>query len=291
MELLYPRLGQSWQNTLRARRYGFLLCDNPISVQYKGNFFILTYVLQGEMDHIYLGKSTHFKKGDYFFLDMNTERSHFGTPDLVILHFMFYPEVLDSSQRNQKSLSQIANSPIFRFNTERLPLLNRHKLHDHDGRILHLLEQIQLEIQEKKPGHHQMEQALIQQLVINLMRMDYTAQTEAHNNPLAQQLLQELDAKYAGMITLKSIADKLGYSAEHLSREFKRIFGTSFTEYLQKLRLAKSCKLLLETDWPIAQIAAAVGYDNVQFYHRIFKKYYQLTPLQYRKKKNVRQSQ
>ena len=288
MELLYPKLGENWQLALHTRRYGFLLCDNPTSLRYKGNTFILTYVLQGEMDHVYLGKITRFSKGDYFFLDINTERSHFGTPDLVLLHFMFYPEVLDSSQRNKKSLSQIANNPIFRFNTEQLPLLNRHKLHDHDGSILRLLEQIQREIQKKKPGHHQMEQALIQQLVITLMRTDYDTQTEASESPLAQKLLQILDAKYTEALSLKNIAKQLGYSPEHLSREFKRIFNTSFTEYLQKLRLAKSCKLLLETDWPIERIAESVGYENVQFYHRLFKRYYQLTPLQYRKKKLLR---
>ena len=54
MELLYPRLKQGWQYALKARRYGFLLCDNPISYKHIGNFFVLTYVLQGEMDHTYL---------------------------------------------------------------------------------------------------------------------------------------------------------------------------------------------------------------------------------------------
>lgn len=285
MGIRYPIIGEPWRHDFHARRYGFLLSDTVNNPEHSHKHFELGYLIQGSIMHTFMNTVMELKPGDLFFIDIGKRHGYVGSPDHKILNFLFYPEALDPSYRSMTGLAQIAGSPTFRFNSETLPLLNRPVFHDEDGSFLLLLEQIQQEIHDKKPGHHQMEHTLIQQLIIKLMRIDCTAQSEAYDQPLVQKILAMMDTRYATNITLKEISDTLGYSSAHISRTFRKYFSTTFTDYLQQTRLSKSCRILLETDWPISRISAEVGYNNVQFFHQIFKKRYNLTPLQYRKMK------
>lgn len=287
MELGYPRIGETWRNDLIARRYGFLMCDTEKNSTHRHAHFELGYVVQGSIEHTFMDTVNILKPGDMFFIDIGKPHSYVGSPDHKLLNFLFFPEAVDPAYKSMTGLSQIAGSPTFRFNSDVIPLLTRPFFHDEDGSFLQHLEVIQKEIQEKKPGHHQMEHTLIQQLIIKLMRIDCTEQSIVYDQPLVQKILTTLDERYATNITLTEISQSLGYSSAHISRMFRKYFNTTFTNYLQQTRVSKSCRYLLETDWPISKVAAAVGYNNVQFYHRIFKERYNLTPLQYRKKKKT----
>ncbi len=286
MDLHYPHLGQNWNINLTARRYGFLLCENPISTPHNHDFFELGYILTGEMEHQFLGTSSLLVAGDYYFVDLYTPHSYRGSSDIQLLNFMFFPEVLDSSFKKLTSLGEIANSSLFQFHSDKLPLLKRRYFHDEDQALLKHLNQIEEELEGHKPGHHQMIHTMIIQLVILLMRADNEAQEPVYEQPVIQKILRYMEEEYAADLTLKEISARLGYSSAYVSRLFKLKLRTSFTEYLQRLRLANSCRLLLETDQNIEEIAAAVGYQNVQFYYRLFRRYYALTPQQYRHKKS-----
>jgi len=60
--------------------------------------------------------------------------------------------------------------------------------------------------------------------------------------------------------------------------------GISFVEYLNSVRINAAYKLLLETDMRIIDIANASGFGNVKSFYLMFKKQFQLSPQQYRKK-------
>jgi AraC family L-rhamnose operon transcriptional activator RhaR len=62
----------------------------------------------------------------------------------------------------------------------------------------------------------------------------------------------------------------------------KRATGQSFTEYMQNLRIRKSCELLRRTTLPVKEIAARSGYRDLKFFHELFRKKTGRTPLEYR---------
>ena len=71
----------------------------------------------------------------------------------------------------------------------------------------------------------------------------------------------------------------------YLSRKFKETIGISFREYLQNTRIEQSCRLLVNTNKKIIDIAQSVGYDDVNFFTDIFKKKMNITPREFRKTK------
>ena len=65
---------------------------------------------------------------------------------------------------------------------------------------------------------------------------------------------------------------------------FKNTMGTSFSEYLNEYRLTMASRLLVSSDSSILDIAAEVGYENLSYFNRTFKKRFEMTPREYRKK-------
>ena len=84
-------------------------------------------------------------------------------------------------------------------------------------------------------------------------------------------------------ISIAEIAAQVEFSESHFMRYFKENMGTSFVDYLREYRLDMAARLLLVSDASIISIAEEVGFDNLSYFNRAFKKKYGITPSQYRK--------
>ena len=96
-------------------------------------------------------------------------------------------------------------------------------------------------------------------------------------------ILAYLKSHYSDTLSLKDIAEYFHLSEGHLCRMFKDVTGKTLTDYLNYYRITMSTSLLLKTDTDIAQIALSVGFNNVSYFNKIFKKYMNKTPKEFRK--------
>lgn len=96
-------------------------------------------------------------------------------------------------------------------------------------------------------------------------------------------LMAYLKSHYSESFSLKQAAEMSNVSEGYLSFLFKKETGTGFTEYVNGLRIDKAAELLRETHLPSYTIAEKVGYDNVNYFGRIFKKIKGVSPKRYRK--------
>ena len=88
-------------------------------------------------------------------------------------------------------------------------------------------------------------------------------------------------------LSLDAVADVVKLSSGYLGKLFKNVMNLSFSDYLTKVRLEKSKDLLVSTCEPAFKICESVGIYNTSYYFTLFKKFYGLTPSQYREQ-NVR---
>jgi iron complex transport system substrate-binding protein len=111
-------------------------------------------------------------------------------------------------------------------------------------------------------------------------------ENEAENSQksLAEQVLRFLSERYQEPKSIESLSLLLNYSPQHLSRKFKEHSGFSPIEYVIKLRIEKAQVLLLTTDATLQEIARNVGYSDLFYFNRIFKKYAGMAPGQFRNK-------
>lgn len=85
-------------------------------------------------------------------------------------------------------------------------------------------------------------------------------------------------------ISLDLVADKLNISRSYLSTYFKEKTGESFSEYLNRVRIYRAKEMLAEVDLKINDISAKLGYQSVNSFIRMFKRYAGVTPGEYRKR-------
>ena len=82
---------------------------------------------------------------------------------------------------------------------------------------------------------------------------------------------------------MEDIAAHCYLNKYYLSHLFTEIQGMSIGKYIQTLRLGEAMKRLQETNDSVSIIARSVGFTDLGYFCRIFKKETALTPLQYRK--------
>ncbi|SDZ91142.1 AraC family transcriptional regulator [Microbulbifer marinus] len=87
-------------------------------------------------------------------------------------------------------------------------------------------------------------------------------------------------------LTLEQLAAQTGLSKFHFSRKFTAATGQSPIQYFIHLKMQRGCQLLDASDRSIKQVAADLGYEDVYYFSRLFKKVMGLSPAQYRKNKH-----
>ncbi len=80
------------------------------------------------------------------------------------------------------------------------------------------------------------------------------------------------------------MADDFGYNANYLSRLFKQINGSSFTDYLGRKRIEYAKRLLTDRKKTIKEIAEESGYSSSGMFIKAFEKVEGYTPGEYRKR-------
>jgi two-component system response regulator YesN len=89
---------------------------------------------------------------------------------------------------------------------------------------------------------------------------------------------------YNRNITLTDIAEHFHMSCQHLSRIYKGAFGTTIISALTQMRMDMAKRLLKTTDTPVSGIAQKLGYEDENYFSKVFKKQEGFAPKQYRKK-------
>ena len=97
-------------------------------------------------------------------------------------------------------------------------------------------------------------------------------------------ILKYIENHYMNKITIADAAAEVQLSQSHFMKYFKNTMGTSFIDYLNDYRLTMASRLLLSSDSSILVISEEVGYDNLSYFNRAFKKRYGMTPSAYRKR-------
>lgn len=87
------------------------------------------------------------------------------------------------------------------------------------------------------------------------------------------QILTYIEEHYQSDITLEELADKFNWNPSYLSQTFRKEMNVTFKQYLNDVKIEKAKKLLLEGQLSVEQIADQVGYSNVNYFYRIFKKH------------------
>lgn len=105
----------------------------------------------------------------------------------------------------------------------------------------------------------------------------------ANRTMLLRRVNDYIEEHFSEPISLDEISSACGYSKYYFAHCIRQITGVTFLEFLMLYRLNAARARIRDTEDTITEIALSCGFNNLRSFHRIFRKHYRMTPLEYRK--------
>ncbi len=159
---------------------------------------------------------------------------------------------------------------------------------DADDSLAQSFDRLIAELAEPQPGTKDMGQLMLRQSLILLLRryceggecrLPWLSALEDHRLGAALELML---AQTNASLTVQDLAQAAGMSRSAFSQHFADAFEQPPMEMLQEIRLRHAAKLLRETDMPVKQLAARLGYASRSHFSRSFSRQYGVAPADYR---------
>lgn len=112
-------------------------------------------------------------------------------------------------------------------------------------------------------------------------------QSEGIENYLVRNAIQYIKENYTKHITLSDVADELNVSNEHLSRLIKKITNRNFSDHLISIRINHAMRYLKTTTLRVYEISLLTGFNDTNYFTKVFKKIVGMTPKEYRNQVEV----
>ncbi len=289
-----------------------------MNVMHRHDFIEIAYVISGEGRHVIGENQYDISKGDLFIINSDTPHGFFpaegsgyipeafgettvasgntaeasgktvtGKQEPVVYNVVFMPGFLDASLLGSIKLEDITSSfllkSLFPDNSNPLPDL---KLHGTDyTEVGELFSKMYHEYKGMKKGYCDIIRAYLIELLIKIIRYmeaDNRKPVSARNKELVEKAMDYLRHNFNSDIRLEDIAVRSFTSKNYFSRLFKEVTGTSFSDYIHKLRIDEACNLLRNSDLKVGDIAEQTGFNDIKFFYEIFKRLTGKTPGEYR---------
>ncbi len=257
-------------------------------------FYELVYLSAGRGAHCIGTASYPIQAGDVYVISPDEPHAYYpadGTK-LHIVNVLFLPGILDESLLNSSALSGLAKflyiEPLFR---EEARFANRLNL---QGALAYRVETMLREMEDEQaacaPGYELVLKNMFCTLLILLSRAYEQQLTQTgvalefnRRHAVVDAALRYIEEHHAEPLSLADIAQHTAMSPSRLAHLFKEHTHHSILTHLHEFRINRVCAELLRTDAPVGEIALRLGYGDLRFFHRVFRRHTGYCPTDYRR--------
>lgn len=243
-------------------------------------------VLYGSCDYRINLDSFVINKGDILIIDSQSLHSltYIPSKNMTWASFVFNINMLKSSNTDGALLKYIA--PLLNHEHQ-LPIILKDNI-DCYSKIFDVIEDIIYCYYEKDIAYELELKSLLFKFFSLLYKNDLIKKHQSKNNITfnttnkIKLVLNYINDNYSEDISINTLAELCDYSEYHFMRFFKKHIGLTCIQYINNLRLEKSSILLTSTNNAIMDISLEVGFDNLSYFNKLFKRKYNLTPKEFR---------
>lgn len=251
--------------------------------EHSHDYVEVVYMCTGQTIHIVNGNRIELRQGELLFLNQSVRHGILEAKEKdLAVNFIVLPEFFN----NVLSFLGEEETPLRRFLIDCLSRKNSGSgfLHFKVAQILpvqNLIENLLFTLMQEMPNRQKMSQLTMALLFLQLIGHTETLEILDQEQADVFKILTYVENHYiSGSLT--ELAQLMHYDLYNLSRDIKCKTGKNYTQLVQEKRLAQAAFLLKSTDRNVDEIAAAVGYENVGYFHRIFKGAFGISPRNYR---------
>lgn len=150
-------------------------------------------------------------------------------------------------------------------------------------KFVSLADRIEKCIATRQYGQKILEKALLSEFMIMVgqyMELAASHHYESITESIISNIFEHIDQNLTGNLTVNSIADKLHYSNDYLSRVFKKTTGGSLKHYINAKKISLAQQYLHQGSSPY-DVCFMVGYNNYSSFSRVFSEQIGISPKQY----------
>ena len=238
----------------------------------------LTYIVRGSGYRLVGNSHEHFSAGDLVLLGSNLPHTWWGkqedgTPSEAI--------VIQFSNAFIEPFLQLQESQSIK---ELLTKASRGLRWDNDQMLFHSIEEL----------GNQTEFNRILSLLSILQTLSQKESTQLASDSYHNVISKKFETRinkvctyiqnhYSEPISLKQVSDLVFMTESNFCKFFKKATSTTFSDYLNDLRINEACQLLLSSEDNVSKIAQDCGFESLSYFNRVFLRKKQLTPSRFRR--------
>ena len=239
----------------------------------------LVIVTRGHGKHILPGSERNISAGDVFLIHGKTRHAYSDLHDLALYNIMF-----DLKEFNHPLFALQGKSLLPSLFLLKVPDGGVHLSGEEFQAVFELVRKMEDEQTSAAEDSDAMISALFMQLILLLGRSAVSAGITRKSPQYSRvdELVDEITEHSARKWSRAEMAKKAGMSLSTLTRHFRERTGVSPLEYLIRVRLKKASVLLQNPELGLAEIADMTGFTDSNYFCRLFRKYFGISPGKYR---------
>jgi len=243
----------------------------PFLPNHTHDYAELVYVERGSCIHELNGMSTQVTKGDILFLQPDVSEHSYRDIDehLSLLQILFQQDSYSFiTERYRSSVEDLfrdySRNPLFHFDPVQQIWFERNynQLLITEGTLIE-----------------------IERFLLNIIGLitepDPRVPRSAAENWL-DKAFREIQEPKNFALGVKGFVDICARSAEHVDREVKKRTGHTVTDVVNQARMSWASYMLVYSDAEILDIALGCGFESLSYFYKLFKKYFNMSPVKYR---------
>ena len=240
------------------------------------------FLLEGERSYFIENRTYRVAPGGLAFVGRN--RIHKTLAEREGCHERILLEI--EPQLLRRSAGYFGSLPLQEFFLEDSGVLNL--LPQESAFVRDLLLRMARELHARPIGCEECASLMLGELLLFIFRRAGAAPTaspviNSEKHRKVYEIASYISESYAEITTIDELSRRFFLSKYYLCHIFREVTGLTVSEYINDRRVMAAQKLLAETDGTVAEIAAAVGYDSVTYFDRVFSRSIGQSPMQYRK--------
>lgn len=251
------------------------------------SFFEIIFVLNGFCNNEIGNTMVNLKKGDVCIMAPNTSHAiSVFTDDCLVLNLLIRSSTFEKSFfeiiKSNDILSSFFSHSLYSPKSESYLLFTN----QNDSQIINLTLKMYEEFNNNLKYSDRMLKSMMSSFFIKLLRSDskniiVPTPIGSHTDRKVMHILNYILSNYKE-ISLSELSIKFNYSERQMSRILKEYTGKTFINIIQDIKLQNACDLLKNPNISINKIIENIGYSNTTHFYKIFKKRYNMTPIDYR---------
>lgn len=267
--------------------FSTFIMHNRTSLPETHDFWEFNYVEKGEVIVISDGQKIQLSSGDVFF-------NKPGTVHYVITKKDVQAKLFCISFFTTSKIMEVFEGLKFSLNNEQQALI--YKMYDEAKRLLvnkasHPESFYAMEYKDNYPlGTYQLLKIYMEIFLISIAReaikkneiISYDSKEDL-KKLIYNQLIETISQSVYSDLSIDSLCNNFNYSRSYIYDVFKQFSGVSIMKYYNSLKIKEAKKLINEGKYSLTEISEILKFNNSFYFSRVFKKFENITPSEYKK--------